>query len=218
VDDKPGSWVRRLGADDRTRYDHACSDQTWQEFTERLGPSAAAWSVAAAAVTAELYFGHADQDESLPPRADRTPQQGSDAAGVRYRAEVYTGAFHSYTQADFAKFGRYNAKATERHWRELVALFDRTCARPQLGIQTRSTETNRGVAMPIIDVDLPEGVIAAARREQLALDLGTPCSQPKGCPRGDRFFPARPSTCTPCRTELSTRSRAPTPRPGFGSA
>jgi carboxymethylenebutenolidase len=45
---------------------------------------------------------------------------------VRYRAEVYTGAIHGYTQADFAKFGRYNAEATERHWRELVALFDRT--------------------------------------------------------------------------------------------
>jgi carboxymethylenebutenolidase len=38
-----------------------------------------------------------------------------DAAGVRYRAKVYTGAFHGYTQADFAKFGRYNAEATERH-------------------------------------------------------------------------------------------------------
>jgi sugar diacid utilization regulator len=48
VDDRPGSWVRRLGADGRTWYDHACSEQTRQEFTERLGPSAVAWSVATA--------------------------------------------------------------------------------------------------------------------------------------------------------------------------
>jgi carboxymethylenebutenolidase len=82
--------------------------------------------LAAAAVTAELYFGHADQDETLPPEQIERLSKALDAAGVRYRAEVYTGAFHGYTQADFAKFGRYNAEATERHWRELVALFDRT--------------------------------------------------------------------------------------------
>jgi sugar diacid utilization regulator len=48
VDDRPGSWVRRLGTDGRAWYDHACSEQTRQEFTERLGPSAVAWSVATA--------------------------------------------------------------------------------------------------------------------------------------------------------------------------
>lgn len=47
MDDKPGSWVRRLGTDDRTRYDHACSEQTRQDFTERLGPFAVAWAAAA---------------------------------------------------------------------------------------------------------------------------------------------------------------------------
>ena len=78
------------------------------------------------AVTAELYFGHADQDDTLPPEQIERLNKALDAAGVRYRAEVYPGAFHGYTQADFAKFGRYNAEATERHWRELVALLDRT--------------------------------------------------------------------------------------------
>jgi len=39
---------------------------------------------------------------------------------------VYAGAPHGYTQADFAAIGRYNAEATERHWRELLALLDRT--------------------------------------------------------------------------------------------
>ena len=48
MDDKPGSWVRRLGTDDRSRHDHACSEQTRREFTERLGPSAVAWSVVTA--------------------------------------------------------------------------------------------------------------------------------------------------------------------------
>jgi carboxymethylenebutenolidase len=82
--------------------------------------------LAAGTVSAELYFGHADQDETLPPEQIERLNKALDAAGVRYRAEVYPGAFHGYTQADFAKFGRFNAAATERHWGELVALFDRT--------------------------------------------------------------------------------------------
>jgi phenylpyruvate tautomerase PptA (4-oxalocrotonate tautomerase family) len=36
--------------------------------------------------------------------------------------------------------------------------------------------------MPIIDVDLPEGVIAADRREQLALDLGHALLAAEGLP------------------------------------
>ena len=48
MDDKPGSWVRMLGTDDQTRFDHACSEETRREFTERLGPSAVGWSVVTA--------------------------------------------------------------------------------------------------------------------------------------------------------------------------
>jgi carboxymethylenebutenolidase len=77
-------------------------------------------------ITAELYFGHADQDETLPPEQIDRLSKALDSAGVRYRAEVFAGAPHGYTQADFAAIGRYNAEATERHWRELLALLDRT--------------------------------------------------------------------------------------------
>jgi carboxymethylenebutenolidase len=80
----------------------------------------------AGAITAELYFGHADKDEALPPEQIERLNKALDSAGVRYHAEVYAGAPHGYTQADFARFGRFDAEATERHWRELVTLFDRT--------------------------------------------------------------------------------------------
>jgi carboxymethylenebutenolidase len=80
----------------------------------------------AGAITAELYFGHADKDETLPPEQIERLNKALDSAGVHYRAEVYAGAPHGYTQADFARFGRYDAEATGRHWRELVTLFDRT--------------------------------------------------------------------------------------------
>jgi carboxymethylenebutenolidase len=74
-------------------------------------------------ITAELYFGHADQDPSLPLEQIARLDKALDAAGVRYRSEVYEGAGHGYTQADTTA---HNPDAEQRHWRELLALFDRT--------------------------------------------------------------------------------------------
>jgi carboxymethylenebutenolidase len=74
-------------------------------------------------ITAELYFGHADQDHSLPPEQVERLAQALDAAGVRHRCVVYTGAHHGFTQADTAA---YDADATERHWTALTDLFSRT--------------------------------------------------------------------------------------------
>jgi carboxymethylenebutenolidase len=74
-------------------------------------------------VTAELYFGHADQDMVLPPEQIDRLDKALAAAGVRHRAEVYTGAQHGFTQADTAM---YNAEATERHWTALLDLLGRT--------------------------------------------------------------------------------------------
>lgn len=73
-------------------------------------------------ITAELYFGHADQDAALPPeQIDRLDKALTDA-GVRHRAEVYAGARHGYTQADTAS---YDAEAAERHWTALLDLLGR---------------------------------------------------------------------------------------------
>ena len=81
--DRPGAWVRRLGADDRARCDHACSAQTRSEFTERLGPAAVAWSVVAAReitaeVLGELPGSRPGSGSSGPwPRGSRAPSCAS---------------------------------------------------------------------------------------------------------------------------------------------
>ena len=91
MDDKPGSWVRRLGTDDRARYDHACSEQTWREFTERLGPSAVAWSVAAAReITSSVL-------RALPRFAAGVGEQRAAGEGIEggvlcILASIYSGA------------------------------------------------------------------------------------------------------------------------------
>lgn len=74
-------------------------------------------------VTAELYFGHADQDPSLPVEQIERLENALTAAGVRHRCEVYPGAHHGFTQADTAA---YDKEADERHWAALLDLLERT--------------------------------------------------------------------------------------------
>ncbi|MGR6319817.1 dienelactone hydrolase family protein [Micromonospora soli] len=82
--------------------------------------------LAVGAVTGELYFGHADQDPSMTAEQIATLEKTLDAAGVRYRSEVYPGARHGYTQSDTPM---YDEQATERHWAALFDLLDRTFGR-----------------------------------------------------------------------------------------
>ncbi|MDA3623925.1 dienelactone hydrolase family protein [Saccharopolyspora sp. WRP15-2] len=72
-------------------------------------------------VTAELYFGHSDNDHSLPPEQIERLEKALTDAGVRHTCEVYPGS-HGYTQADTAA---YHEESAERHWKALLDLFAR---------------------------------------------------------------------------------------------
>ncbi|MEU3859938.1 dienelactone hydrolase family protein [Streptomyces sp. NPDC028722] len=74
-------------------------------------------------ITAELYFGHADDDPSLPPEQVARFEEALTAAGVRHTCEVYAGAHHGFTQADTPAYDR---EADERHWAALLGLLERT--------------------------------------------------------------------------------------------
>ena len=76
----------------------------------------------AGSARAELFFGHADQDRSNPAEAIAILEAALDHAGVTYASEVFAGAAHGYTMADTSS---YHEAATERHFRELEALFAR---------------------------------------------------------------------------------------------
>jgi carboxymethylenebutenolidase len=74
-------------------------------------------------VKAELYFGFADNDPGMTAEQITTFDRALREAGARYRAEVYEGARHGYTMSDLAV---YDESASERHFRELRALLERT--------------------------------------------------------------------------------------------
>ncbi|MEV0037538.1 dienelactone hydrolase family protein [Streptomyces sp. NPDC050804] len=73
-------------------------------------------------ITAEVYFGHADQDSAMPPEQIDRLEEALTAAGVVHRTEVYDGAHHGFTQADTAA---HDAGAADRHWKALLDLLGR---------------------------------------------------------------------------------------------
>jgi carboxymethylenebutenolidase len=74
-------------------------------------------------IKAKVYVGGADEDAGfLPDQADRL-RDALSAAGVENEVTIYPGAKHGYAPPDMPV---YNRDASERHWRELLKLFDTT--------------------------------------------------------------------------------------------
>lgn len=73
-------------------------------------------------VRAELVFGHADQDRSMPVDAVAVLGEALAAAGLTHSNEIYEGAAHGYSMADTST---YDEAATERHFSALEELFAR---------------------------------------------------------------------------------------------
>jgi carboxymethylenebutenolidase len=79
--------------------------------------------LSAGELAAEVYLGHADNDQSMTTENIETLERALADAGVRYRSELYEGAAHGYTMADTAA---YDEAAAERHFAELFGLLERT--------------------------------------------------------------------------------------------
>ncbi|GAC1577888.1 MAG: dienelactone hydrolase family protein [Candidatus Dormibacteria bacterium] len=77
-------------------------------------------------VRGEVYWGHADQDQSMTQEHITTLDRAMDDARVRHRTELYQGAQHGYTMSDM---GAYDEAAAERHFTALFALLERAIPR-----------------------------------------------------------------------------------------
>jgi len=74
-------------------------------------------------IKAQLYFGHAIQDRSMPQEAIEKLNAALAAWGGRYESEVYEGAHHGWTVSDNPS---YNRPQAERAFEKLKELFART--------------------------------------------------------------------------------------------
>jgi carboxymethylenebutenolidase len=70
-----------------------------------------------------IYVVGADKDDSYPPAMAERLDRALTEAGVDHCCEIYEGALHGWTMADFPIF---DAVAAERHWQALADLFGST--------------------------------------------------------------------------------------------
>jgi carboxymethylenebutenolidase len=68
-----------------------------------------------------IYIGAADNDSSYPPEMAARLCGALMAASVDHRHDLYVGSAHGWTMKDFPI---YDAPAAERHWKELLSLFE----------------------------------------------------------------------------------------------
>ncbi len=74
-------------------------------------------------VKAQLYFGHAINDASMPKEAIEKLDRALASWGGKYESEVYDGAYHGWTTVDGPV---YNQAQAERAFEKLTALFAKT--------------------------------------------------------------------------------------------
>jgi carboxymethylenebutenolidase len=74
-------------------------------------------------IEGRVYVGAADNDRSYPPAMAAQLCEALMAASVDHCHELYAGAAHGWTMTDFPV---YNAAAAQRHWHQLLALFNET--------------------------------------------------------------------------------------------
>ncbi|PVY77565.1 carboxymethylenebutenolidase [Tamilnaduibacter salinus] len=70
-------------------------------------------------IRGQVYLGHADRDELMPPEQVGAMDQALATAGVHFTTELYKGAAHGYTATDAPS---YDATADARHYRQLFRL------------------------------------------------------------------------------------------------
>jgi carboxymethylenebutenolidase len=78
-------------------------------------------------VKAQLYFGHADQDQSMPAEAIAKLNDALRDWGGLYVSELYEGAHHGWTVPDHPT---YNKAQAERAFAKLTELFAKTLQKP----------------------------------------------------------------------------------------
>ena len=74
-------------------------------------------------ITAKVLVAGADEDAGFPPEQADKLREALTAAGVDNEVTIYPGAKHGYTMPDLPV---YNELAAERHWTEMLGLFDET--------------------------------------------------------------------------------------------
>ena len=118
-----GQFALRMAADRPDRIAAAASFHGGGLYTDTdLSPH-----LVLPQVKARLYFGHAENDRSMPAEAIEKLEQALEGWGGRYENETYAGAQHGW----MIPGGKaYNPEQAERGFAKLMELLDRSLSRP----------------------------------------------------------------------------------------
>ncbi|HEX7674923.1 MAG TPA: dienelactone hydrolase family protein [Bdellovibrio sp.] len=73
-------------------------------------------------IKAEVYMGHADNDQHMPPAQMEQVEMFLTENHIRHKTELYPHCPHGWTMKDMPM---YNAEGEQKHWKTLFELFDR---------------------------------------------------------------------------------------------
>lgn len=73
-------------------------------------------------ISAQMYYGFGDLDQTTPPEYIETFRKALDAAGVDYTMDVFKGVDHGYS---FVERAAYDPIAAETSWGKVFELFER---------------------------------------------------------------------------------------------
>ena len=74
----------------------------------------------AAKIKAQMYFGFAIEDRTMPPEAVEKLKSALDAAGVNYEGELYAGARHGWCVKDHTVYHEHQAEHAWHHLGEFL--------------------------------------------------------------------------------------------------
>ena len=94
-----------------------------EAFDRAVRPRKLAEYIGQPRVKAQLYFGHAINDQSMPAEAIDKLDRALASWGGKYESEIYDGAYHGWTTADAPV---YNQPQAERAFEKLTTLFAKT--------------------------------------------------------------------------------------------
>jgi len=80
-------------------------------------------------IKAKVLVAGADEDSFFTEQQFETLRKAFAEAGVRGEVTIYRGKLHGYAPPDMPVYDR---EGSERHWRELLALFDETLKQPAM--------------------------------------------------------------------------------------
>jgi carboxymethylenebutenolidase len=114
-----GAFVFAAAAEIPDRIKATASIFGYQIFTDEPDSP----HLTAGQIEGEIYFACAGNDEYVPQQEIDNLEAHLNTLDINSRVEIYPGTAHGFTFSEGSE--EYDEQATERHWKEILEMFER---------------------------------------------------------------------------------------------